>query len=84
SIGAIGYPLATGLAATVLRDVARKAEHARRSAEEERTAAKAEAERAAAGQRRYSDLSVTAVPLLRGFAHGTLDPEDPEVQKRCW
>ena len=83
SIGTIGYPLAVGIAAAALRGVARKAHiAAQQTAEinaEEAIAATLHHNR----QRRFTELSQTALPLLEGLASGALDPEDTEVQRAC-
>ncbi|QXJ21230.1 hypothetical protein AGRA3207_002065 [Actinomadura graeca] len=84
SITTIGFPFATGIAATVLRGVAERAEAQRKEAEAHSRAAKIEAVRHEVWQERYADLSVTVAPLLAGLAGGTLRPDDPEVQRLCW
>lgn len=83
SIGTVGYPLAVGVAAAMLRTVAKQAYSAsRRSAQiqAEETLATALHE---LRQRRFDDLSRNALPLLRGLADGQLDPNDGVVQRSC-
>lgn len=83
SIGTIGYPLAVGVGAAVLRCVAGQAYDAsQRSAQirvEESLADALHEFR----QRRFDDLSRSALPLLRGLADGHLDPDDAGVQRAC-
>jgi hypothetical protein len=83
SLGTIGYPLATGIAAFALRGVAVTAERASREAEEARTADAVEAEIHEHRQRRFADLYDTAGPLLRGIAEGALDLDAADVRHRC-
>lgn len=83
SIGAIGFPLAGGFAATVLRRVAAKAETASQEAEAIRKKDTEEAQMHLVGQQRVAELSRSVIPLLLGLADGTLDPDSPEVRRDC-
>ncbi|MDX5566119.1 hypothetical protein PYK79_26345 [Streptomyces sp. ID05-04B] len=84
SIGAIGFPLACGMAATALRQTARRAEVARAQAENIRHAEHVAAQTAQELNNSYADLAHTAAPLLRGLADGSLDGNDLNVQRACW
>jgi len=83
SLGTIGYPLAGGVAALALRQVAVTADRASRQAEQARTANAVEAEVHAHRQRRFADLYESAGPLLQGLAERTIDLEAAEVQHHC-
>lgn len=83
SIGAIGYPLATGIGAIALRSAARAATEAHHEVEritnEEAAAATMRAESA----KRLADLHTSTVPLLERLATGTVDFADPQVHTDC-
>lgn len=83
SLGTIGYPLASGIAALALRRVAVTVSLASRAAEQSRTADAAEAGVHERRRQRFADLHETATPLLQGLAERRLDPLDPEVQRAC-
>ncbi|MEU8419761.1 hypothetical protein AB0C15_02645 [Micromonospora sp. NPDC048835] len=83
SLGTIGYPLASGIAALALRRVAVTADRASQQAEETRTANAVEAEVHAHRQRRFADLYEAASPLLQGIAERTIDLEAAGVRHRC-
>ncbi len=83
SLGTIGYPLASGIAALALRGVARTAARATYEAEENRTAEEIGARIHENRQERFATLDESAGPLLRGLADGTLDPADEKVQRAC-
>lgn len=81
SIGTIGYPLGVGVGAAVLRGVAGQAYDAsQRSAQIRAEESLADALHEFR-QRRFDDLSRSALPLLRGLADGCLDPDDTDVQR---
>ncbi|MFD7029270.1 hypothetical protein ACFWAR_14670 [Streptomyces sp. NPDC059917] len=84
SLGTIGFPLACGVAATALRRTAHEAEAARRRTEHIRHSERIAARTAQALQDSYAGLLGSAGPLLRGLADGTLDSNDPDVQRECW
>ncbi|MDJ0382027.1 hypothetical protein [Streptomyces sp. G-G2] len=84
SLGTIGFPLACGAAATALRATAREAERARRQVEDIRHSERVAEQTAQALQHSYAGLIHTAGPLLRGLADGSLDSDDPDVQRDCW
>jgi hypothetical protein len=83
SLGPIGYPLASGLAAKALRGIAAGAEEAVRHEgairTEEAVAQRLHEQR----QRRLAELHESAVPLLRGLSAQVLDVDDPEVRRAC-
>jgi hypothetical protein len=78
-----GFQTCAAAATRALRWVAGEAAAAAAAAERTRTAEAVAARLHADGQRRYRELATTAGPLLRGLAEGTLDPADPDVQRRC-
>ncbi|MEU3550018.1 hypothetical protein [Streptomyces longwoodensis] len=84
SIGAIGFPLACAMAASALRDTARRAETARARAASIRHAEHVAEQTAQELHNSYAQLALTAGPLLRGLADGSLDGNDPKVQRACW
>jgi len=83
SIGPLGYPFATGIAAMALRTVARTAEAASFEAERARTKDAVDTELDRQRQQRFADLDRTTIPLLSGLADGTLDPRDDHVRRDC-
>lgn len=83
SIGAIGFPLAGGLAAVVLQQVAAIADDDAAAAERARTAAAVSARLDVARRDRLAALDEAATPLLRGLADRSLHPRDPSVQRRA-
>lgn len=83
SVNTIGFPLAGAIAALALRMVARAADRAARQAEQARSAEAIAAGLHGRRRQRFADLNDTAIPLLRGLATGTIDPDDPQVQRRC-
>ena len=83
SLGTIGYPLASGIAALVLRGVARTAARAAHEAEESRTAEEIGIRVHQNRQERFAALNGSAGPLLQGLADRTLDPADNKVQRAC-
>ncbi|GIG93238.1 hypothetical protein [Plantactinospora endophytica] len=83
SLGTIGYPLASGIAALALRRVAVAADRASQEAEQARTANAVEAEVHAHRQRRFADLYESAGPLLQALAERTIDLEATDAQHRC-
>jgi len=83
SLGALGYPLAAGAAATALRAVASSAEKAVREAASIRTADEVAARLHGHRQWKFADLYERTVPLLQGFADQSLDPSDMRVQRAC-
>ena len=83
SLGAIGFPLATGLATAALRRVAEQAAHAAADATRIRADESFAVQVHHARQQRFTGLYDTAVPLLQGLAEGTADPRDASVQRSC-
>lgn len=83
SLGAIGYPLASAIAATALRRIASRAETAVRQVGELRSAGSVAARVHDQRQQRLRELRETAVPLLQGLAEGTVDPDDRDFQRAC-
>jgi hypothetical protein len=83
SLGTIGYPLASGIAAVALRGVARTAARAAYETEERRTAEEGSARIHENRQARFAALDESAGRLLQGLADGALDPADPQVQREC-
>lgn len=83
SLVSAGFQLALAGAAVALRAVAREAAVARRDAEAIELAEAVAAGLHADRRRRHADLSAGAGPLLTGLADRVLDPEAPDVQRRC-
>jgi hypothetical protein len=83
SLGAIGYPMASGVAAAAVRSIAVRAERAVRAAGDIRTAEAVAARLYEQRQRRLADLRESVVPLLQGLADGVLNPDDIDVQRVC-
>jgi hypothetical protein len=83
SISSIGFPLAGAIAATALRAVARAADDAAHQAEQVRIADAIAAGLHERRRQRFASLYNTTVPLLRGLATSTLDPDEDSVQRRC-
>ncbi|MFI9552913.1 sensor histidine kinase [Nonomuraea endophytica] len=81
SVTVIGFPLCVAVVATVLRSLGTAAVAARREIEQVRVAEAVAAETHNRRQARFAELSVTTVPLLEGLADGSLNPEDPLVQR---
>lgn len=83
SLGAIGYPLACGIAAGVMRSVVHEAERATRQAAVIRTGDAVAEQVHWQQQDRYSELDATTLPLLQGLADRSLDPSLATVQRAC-
>lgn len=83
SIWTIGFPLAGGVTATALRRAAKQAAEATAEAERIIEAEIGATERHTLIQQRFAEHSESTLPLLRGFIDGSLDPEDPAVQRAC-
>ena len=83
TIGAIGFPLAAGTAATALRDIAAGAHRAATESEHLQTAEAVGNARHERRREQFTNLDRTSVPLLRGIADGVLDPKDPDVARTC-
>ncbi|MGW5557069.1 hypothetical protein ACWER9_07590 [Micromonospora sp. NPDC003944] len=83
SLGTIGYPLASGIAAVALRGVAQAAARAAYETEERRTAEESLRRIHRNRQARLAALDESAGRLLQGLANGTLDPADQQVRQEC-
>jgi hypothetical protein len=83
SVNVIGVPLCVAVGAAAVSRIHGQAEAARREIERVRVGEAVATESHRRRQQRFADLSTTTVPLLEGFARGSLDPEDDEVQRRC-
>lgn len=79
----IGFPLGTGLGATALRATAASAHRTAEDAERIRTSETVATALHDRRQERFANLYHSAVPLLRGLAERTLDPQDEHVQRAC-
>ncbi|MCP2170147.1 ATP-binding protein [Goodfellowiella coeruleoviolacea] len=79
----LGYQLAVGLIAAVLRGLAASSAKVARAEEELRTAEAVAEQLHRDRMERYAGLADTTVPLLRGLASGALDPGDEGVRQRC-
>lgn len=82
SVSVVGFPLCVAVGAAVLRDIGARAAAARRELEQVRIAEAVAAESHRRRRQRLGELSAHTVPLLEGFAAGTLCPQDPEAQRR--
>lgn len=83
SVSVVGFPLCVAVMAAVLHRLSAAASAARQEMGKVRAAEDAAAEAHKSRLRRYGELSVATIPLLEGLAAGSLDPEDPQVQRRC-
>ncbi|WP_176921548.1 hypothetical protein [Pseudonocardia oroxyli] len=83
AVGTVGFPLACGIASTVVRRIADSAEQASARAAEIRTAEAVATGLFEARETRLARLDIGVEQLLRGLASGELDPEDPEVRRSC-
>lgn len=83
SVNVIGVPLCVAVGAAAVCRIHAEAEAARREIERVRTEEAVATESHRRRQQRFAELSGTTVPLLEGFADGSLDPEDAEVQRHC-
>lgn len=83
SVTVIGFPLCVAVGAAVLRGLSAAAAASQREIERVRVAEAVAAESHRRRQQRFGELSATTIPLLEGFADGSLLPEDPGVQRRC-
>ncbi|MFI2661847.1 hypothetical protein [Micromonospora carbonacea] len=82
-VSVVGLQLGLGLAALVIRRVARSATESFRAAESIRTAEMAAALLHRDRERRYAQLLETTAPLLAALASGTLDPAAAGTRRRC-
>ncbi|WP_432904111.1 hypothetical protein ACQP1S_06435 [Micromonospora matsumotoense] len=82
-VSVLGLQLGLGLAALVVRRVARSATESFRAAESIRTAEVAAALLHRDRERRYAQLLETTAPLLAALATGTLDPAAEGTRRRC-
>ncbi|MFD9962558.1 hypothetical protein [Amycolatopsis sp. NPDC058986] len=78
-----GFQLAVGLAAQVLRRAAAAAGDAAAEEERIRTQDQIAEHLHRDHHARYTTLLSTTIPLLAGLAHGSLDPADEDVRRRC-
>lgn len=83
AVGTVGFPLACGLASTIVRRIADDAERAAERAAAIRTEETVATTLYAAREARLARLDVQVEELLHGLADGTLDPDDPEVRRAC-
>jgi len=83
SVSVVGFPLCLAVMAAIVRRFGRVAADAHAEAERVRVAEEARGEAHRLRLARFDELSETAVPLLEGLADGSLNPEDPAVQRRC-
>ncbi|MFC0528605.1 hypothetical protein [Phytohabitans kaempferiae] len=83
SVGVIGYPLCMAVTAAAFRGIARAAAAAKWETEQVAVAEAAAVESHRRRQQRFTDLDLTALPLLEGLARGRLDPADPRVRHDC-
>lgn len=81
----VGLVLQCGVAASVplSRRIGREAEAAAESARQVAIAGEVAERLHADHERRYNEHLVDTVPLLTGLADGSLDPNAPEVRRRC-
>ncbi|WP_343449453.1 hypothetical protein [Micromonospora oryzae] len=82
-VSVLGLQLGLGLAALVVRRVARSATESFRVAESIRTAEAAAALLHRDRERRYAQLLETTAPLLAALATGALDPGAEDTRRRC-
>ncbi|WP_181780429.1 hypothetical protein [Pseudonocardia pini] len=80
-VGTLGFPLACGLASSVVRRIAVAAEEASARAAEIRTTEAVAIGLDDARQARLARLDVGVERLLRGLAEGHLDPRDAHVRR---
>ncbi|MDF5758669.1 hypothetical protein [Spongiactinospora sp. TRM90649] len=83
SMSVVGFPLCLAVGAAVLRDLGAAADASRREIERVRVAAAVAAESHRRRRQRFTELSATTVPLLEGFADGSLRADDAAVQRAC-
>ncbi|WP_052423963.1 hypothetical protein [Nonomuraea candida] len=83
SVSVVGFPLCLAVMAAVLYRLGAMAADAHLEIERVRAADAATAEAHRRRLARYGELSAGTIPLLEGLADGSLDPEDPRVQRRC-
>jgi hypothetical protein len=83
AISTLGFQLAVGLAAGLIRRIAARAGEAAEAQELASTAETIAARIHHDHRERYDTLLGTTVPLLRGLADGSLDPADEDVTRRC-
>jgi hypothetical protein len=83
SVNVIGVPLCVAVGAAAVCRIHAEAEASRREIERVRTEEAVATELHRRRLQRFSELSGTTVPLLEGFADGSLSPENDEVQRRC-
>lgn len=83
SVSVVGFPLCVAVMAALLHRLGAAAAAAHREIEQVQVSEAAAQEAHRLRLRRYGELSASAIPLLEGLADGSLDPEDPQVQRRC-
>ncbi|MDG5803796.1 hypothetical protein P9869_14160 [Streptomyces ossamyceticus] len=83
ALAVCSFQVATAVMAGLLRGVAATAAATVREQERVRTASEVSARVQADQRARYRDLRESVLPQLAGLADGSLDPADPEVQRRC-
>ncbi|WP_336211071.1 hypothetical protein [Nonomuraea sp. LPB2021202275-12-8] len=83
SVSVVGFPLCVAVMVAILRHLGEVAAAAHVEIERVRASEAASAEAHRRRLQRYDELSVATIPLLEGLADGSLDPEDPQVQRRC-
>jgi hypothetical protein len=82
-VSAIGFPFGVVLGVIALRSVADKVHQVASTVERARAGEAVAAALHTRRQQQFASLYVTTMPLLRGLANQTLDPDDPCVQRTC-
>jgi hypothetical protein len=83
TLNSMGYLLAVGMIAMVLRGIAVSAAKIARDEENLRTSEAVANQLHNDRKDRYAGLADTTAPLLTGLASGELDPGDEDVRRRC-
>jgi signal transduction histidine kinase len=83
TLNSMGYLLAVGMIATVLRGIAVSAAKIARDEENLRTSEAVADQLHNDRKDRYAGLADTTAPLLAGLASGDLDPGDEDVRRQC-
>jgi hypothetical protein len=83
SVNVIGVPLCVAVGAAAVRRIHAAAVMSAREIERVQTEEAVATEAHRRRRQRFAELSGSAVPLLEGLADGSLEPEDPGVQRRC-
>ncbi|MBP2325417.1 signal transduction histidine kinase [Kibdelosporangium banguiense] len=83
TLNSLGYLLAVGMIAMVLRGIAVSAAKIARDEEDLRTSEAVANQLHNDRRDRYAVVADTTAPLLAGLASGDLDPGDEDVRRRC-